>query len=222
MIFTSANTCMAGLTAKYRKAVCVVAPAIIDTHTIRGKEMMPAVRIPHLSSWGMTTAGTRRPFPCPARCTETDGCTEFLLYMEDAIRKVRDGPIAQYIPDFNWSLVHEHMGPSPMFNDLVPAKALSDGARDHKDTESAAGDVKSIVCKVLDIAHEDISADVPFTSYGLDSLSAAVLSYSLRPFISISQIQLLAYITLQELEERVAQKTPAKVSTLRLDVYAHS
>lgn len=63
--------------------------------------------------------------------------------------------------------------------------------------------LRSIVCRVLDIAESDLSEDVPLLSYGLDSLSAAALSYSLSPLVSVSQIQLLAGVTLKQLEQRL-------------------
>ena len=50
---------------------------------------------------------------------------------------------------------------------------------------------------------EDLSDDVPLTQYGLDSLSASYLSYQLAPVMAISQIQLLADVTLKQLQERM-------------------
>jgi hypothetical protein len=47
--------------------------------------------------------------------------------------------------------------------------------------------------------------------YGLDSLSAARLSFALNPFFTISQIQLLANVTLGE--SRSAIRGPAAVCT---------
>lgn len=45
--------------------------------------------------------------------------------------------------------------------------------------------------------------DVPLTSYGLDSISAASMSYALRPILTVSQLQLLADLTLGDLERRL-------------------
>lgn len=64
--------------------------------------------------------------------------------------------------------------------------------------ERSLGDV---VCDVLDIDHQDLSPDVPLTSYGLDSLSAAALSHALEPYVTVSQLQLLADVTLADLEK---------------------
>jgi hypothetical protein len=60
-----------------------------------------------------------------------------------------------------------------------------------------------IILELLDVDSSEFSADVPFTAYGLDSLSAARLSSSLRPFVVISQLQLLSDISLNDLHARV-------------------
>ena len=52
---------------------------------------------------------------------------------------------------------------------------------------------------------------MPLTSYGLDSLSAAALSHALEPYVTISQLQLLADVTLADLEE--LQDGSSKVTT---------
>ncbi|OJT09920.1 hypothetical protein TRAPUB_13598 [Trametes pubescens] len=181
--YASANTSLAGLTKKYRNAVCVVAPAILDTSTIKGELVgsSPSLRLKHLSNWGMTSA-------------------EFFTYVEDAIRCVRSRPVWQYVPAFNWTLVHENMGPSPLYDDLVPAHSSDTTNHSVAKAESSPRDV---VCKILDVAVEDLFPDVPFTSYGLDSLSAAALSYALRPFLVISQLQLLADVSLRDIEARM-------------------
>ena len=92
------------------------------------------------------------------------------------------------------------MGPSAMYNHLVTQTQDESGAADAAtDTRS----VRDIVCCVLDVPVDDLSPEVPLTSYGLDSLSAANLSYSLAFLVKISQIQLLSDMTVKQLEERV-------------------
>jgi len=71
--------------------------------------------------------------------------------------------------------------------------------------ENTLHSLRDLTCQVLDVAPDDLSAEVPFTAYGLDSLSAATLSHVLRPVIKISQIQLLADMTLRDLELRLAE-----------------
>ena len=113
--------------------------------------------------------------------------------------KLREGPVWQYIPDFDWTQVQNHFGSNPLYDHLVIRASTSDTDQaSSPDLERGLGDV---VCNVLDIDHQDLSPDVPLTSYGLDSLSAAALSHALEPYITVSQLQLLADMTLADLEE---------------------
>ena len=63
------------------------------------------------------------------------------------------------------------------------------------------------VCRVLDVKAEEVSVDVPLTTYGLDSLSAAALSFALRPLLAVSQVQLLADVTIKYMQSRLDKPT---------------
>ncbi|OBZ65511.1 L-aminoadipate-semialdehyde dehydrogenase large subunit [Grifola frondosa] len=179
--YASANTALSGLTRKYKNAMSIVAPVILDSGISLGSDVVQNARLRHLSNWGMTAR---------------DLCD----YIEDGIRKLREGPIWQYIPDFDWGLVHANMGPSTMYDHLLPAPEAN-LPKDH--ANSTTDSIRHIVCKVLDMKSEDLSSEVPLTAYGLDSLSAASLSHALRPLIAVSQFQLLADLTLRQLESRL-------------------
>ena len=99
-----------------------------------------------------------------------------LYYIGDGIRKLRDHAVNEYIPEFDWNAVHYNMGPSTMYAHLVDVDS-TDGQVDSGPTIS----LEKIICKVLNIDQNDFSPDVPFTAYGLDSLSAATLSHALPP-----------------------------------------
>ena len=88
-----------------------------------------------------------------------------------------------------------------MYDHLVPSDS------DDVATQDGGGkpSLLQIVCRILDMKEEDVSPDVPLTSYGLDSLSAASLSFALRPIVSVSQLQLLADLTVKDLLERVEE-----------------
>lgn len=126
-------------------------------------------------------------------------CTiELCDYIGDGIRKLRDGPVWQYIPGFDWRAVRDSMGSSSLYNSLVPESTEENGNGEDEDSS-----LLHIVCNVLDMRIEDISADVPLTGYGLDSLSASSLSFALRPLLAVSQLQLLADLTINDLQERI-------------------
>ncbi|KAI0917633.1 Type I Iterative Polyketide synthase (PKS) [Taiwanofungus camphoratus] len=178
--YASANTALTGLLHKYKNAMALVTPGILDTRQFLLQDAFTNQRLRHISSWGMLAS-------------------EFCEYIEDAILKLREGPVWQYIPDFNWRLVQAYTGSYPMYQHLVP-----DELTEQTDSQGdASSSLRSTVCRVLDIAPEDLMPDVPLTSYGLDSISAASMSYALRPILTVSQLQLLADLTLGDLERRL-------------------
>ncbi|THH02708.1 hypothetical protein EW026_g197 [Hermanssonia centrifuga] len=190
--YASANTALAGLTKAYRNAFCMVVPIITDSAvTLNEDTSTRASRITHLTNWGMTSS-------------------ELCACIEDGILKLRQDPIWQYIPNFDWNLVQENMGPSSLYAHLVSIEVTDDEVKQAQEPTS----VRDVVCRVLSVASEDISMDVPLTAYGLDSLSAASLSYSLNAIVAVSQIQLLADMTLRQLEARLeVQGSPGKKAT---------
>ena len=97
------------------------------------------------------------------------------------------------------------MGSSHLYDHLVPDADESAMGEDGDGKVSLV----QIVCRTLDIKAEDVSEDVPLTSYGLDSLSAASLSFALRPLLSISQLQLLADLTIKDLRAKIEDATDA-------------
>ena len=56
---------------------------------------------------------------------------------------------------------------------------------------------------LLGVSTSDFLPQVPFTAYGMDSLSATRLSQELRPYVTISQMQLLGGMTWDQLRARV-------------------
>ena len=77
----------------------------------------------------------------------------------------------------------------------------NDSPKPSANETSSKRTLKDVVCSVLDIDPAEFSNNVPLTSYGLDSLSAASLSHALEPGLKISQLRLLADLTLIDLEQ---------------------
>ena len=114
--------------------------------------------------------------------------------------------MGQYIPDFDWRGVHDGLGPLKLYEHLVP--------QDTEQQTSGGSDQSSlltIVCRVLGLKEEDTSLAVPLTNYGLDSLSAVALSFALKPLIAISQLQLLADVSVKDIQEKIEQAASAAV-----------
>ncbi|TFK49392.1 hypothetical protein OE88DRAFT_1662947 [Heliocybe sulcata] len=188
--YASANSALAGLTKKYSNAFCMVCPAIIDSAILLKGHIDDAHRrrLRHIIDWGMTAS-------------------ELCACLGDGIQKLRGGTIWQYVPSFDWQKVAVNMGLSRTFEHLLPETSVTVS----EDTPGSSS-VKDIVCKILEVAPDDLAPDVPLTAYGLDSLSATSLSSALAPIVAISQIQLLADVTLQQLEARVEETGSVKSS----------
>jgi acyl carrier protein len=104
-----------------------------------------------------------------------------------------------------------------MYSHLLPERTTMEDETLASHDGSSIGD---ILCATFDIAREDLSPDVPLTVYGLDSLSAAKLSFALKPFFSISQTQLLANVTLRSLEARFEdQQQPTLTEAEQTNAY---
>ncbi|TFK49005.1 polyketide synthase [Heliocybe sulcata] len=188
--YASANTALAGLTKKYKNAFCMVCPAIVDSAiALKGDDDdVYRRRLRHLTDWGMTAS-------------------ELCTYLGDGIRKLSHGTVWQYVPNFDWPKVAANMGSSPVFQHLLPETSAASA----EDTQGSSS-IKDIICQLLEVAPDDVAPDVPLTAYGLDSLSATSLSSALAPIVAISQIQLLADVTLQQLEARAEEAAPVKAS----------
>ncbi|KAG1766333.1 hypothetical protein EV702DRAFT_1150480 [Suillus placidus] len=184
--YAAANTMLDGRLRTMPNAFSVVTPIVTDSFVATSG----ATKFKNLTDWGMSSH-------------------RILKFIEEGIQKLADGPFWFYIPDFNWEAVCVNLGNSSMYSQLLPERTIAeDGASTSKDSVS----IGDILCATLDIAREDLSPDVPLIVYGLDSLSAARLSFALKPLFSISQTQLLANVTLRSLEARLEdQRLPALV-----------
>ncbi|KAJ6492508.1 ketoacyl-synt-domain-containing protein [Mycena vitilis] len=181
--YASANTLLEGMTRRFNNAFHIVVPALTDT--VMGH--VDNWRIKHYTNWGMTSR-------------------EFCDHLGLALQRFRERPYNTYIPCFDWKSVSRNLGSSAMYDYLVPAD-IQTGDNPEESASKPQG-ITAIVCDVLSLAIEDLSPEVPLTSYGLDSLSASTLSYALRPLLQISQIQLLADMTLNELNTRLEATVP--------------
>jgi aryl carrier-like protein len=123
---------------------------------------------------------------------------ELCLYIRDGLRMLSSGPVGLYVPDMKWDVAQHYLGRSPMFEHLVTA---DDSGADAKSDQASP---KTFILKVLDLAADDFSPEVPLTTYGLDSLSAARLSFQLRSVVQVTQMQLLAHMTLNDIMAKIS------------------
>ncbi|KAJ7847083.1 acyl transferase domain-containing protein [Mycena olivaceomarginata] len=93
---------------------------------------------------------------------------------------------------------------SPLFNHLVKL----DTTQDKLEVEDPSQVLQEIVLKFIDAAEDEFERNVPLTSYGLDSLSAARMSTALKPYMAITQIQLLGDLSLDDLVSKMGDTKP--------------
>ncbi|EJD00213.1 polyketide synthase [Fomitiporia mediterranea MF3/22] len=180
--YSSANTLTDELTRKYPNAFALVTPVILDSTIALDSTFS---KLKNLLPWGITSE---------ALCT----------YIGDGIRKLADGAFWLYIPDLNWNIVYSSLGSSSLYDHLA---VKPDEAKPER-SEKPPLPLKEIVLAHLDVKADDLSPNVPLTSYGLDSLSAARLSFDLQPLLSVTQLQLLANVSLSDLESRARDSPP--------------
>ncbi|KAH9944952.1 ketoacyl-synt-domain-containing protein [Epithele typhae] len=180
--YASANSALTWQTRKYRNAFAMEAPMIVDSSVITVGTETYNRNVRHWTRWGMTARGL-----CAA--------------IGDGLCILRERPLWQYVPDFDWRGVRDNLGPSPLYDHLVLDNALADIATGAGADGGAS--LLSIVCAVLELDPEEVDVSVPLTAYGLDSVSAAALSFALRPLLAVSQVQLLVDLSVKDLQSRI-------------------
>ncbi|KAF4618329.1 hypothetical protein D9613_011586 [Agrocybe pediades] len=194
--YASANTALDGMIGRYPNAFSLLAPAIDDTPAIsRGDtNFLPDVRFADWTPWAMNSR-------------------QVCICIGHGIRALTHRTFNFYVPDFDWSKVQQHLGRSPLYDHLVQEVRLPEMRKgaDGSTLSSMRQALKDIVLNVLDVQEDDFSPSVPLTSYGLDSLSAGRLSQALSPLVRVTQLQLLAFVTLQNLEQRLQEHSTEKL-----------
>ena len=121
------------------------------------------------------------------------------LWLEDALRRFQCGErFKRYIPALDWEAVDRTIGMP-----IIGRHLLSTKEPDVVTCVNDADRMVDIIRNVLNIPPPDFSSDTPLTTYGIDSLSAARLSFLLRPIIQVTQLQLLANISSNDLLKKL-------------------
>jgi hypothetical protein len=193
-------------------AFSLVTPLISDSSISAETD---AALLRHISSWSFTAA---RAYLIVLRHPGLlTGPAELCACIADGLRMMRQGRrFWLYVPDYDWAEVGKHTAPAPAFQHLVGAAAAGGMADD-----SPAHSVEDVVLRHLDVVREDLNTAVPLTAYGLDSLSASRLSFALRHFVAVTQMQLLADMSVNDIYRRaeaaaLTQKTGEGDSGSRL------
>ncbi|KAJ7823343.1 KR domain-containing protein [Mycena olivaceomarginata] len=181
-----ANTGLEYLTSRYSNAWSIVVPAIADSFV--GFDMFTSANS-HMETWK----------------TSVMNSYEICLCLEDGLlRMANNERISLYVPNLNWDEIVRSGNDSPLFNHLVKL----DTTQDKLEVEDPSQVLQEIVLKFIDAAEDEFERNVPLTSYGLDSLSAARMSTALKPYMAITQIQLLGDLSLDDLVSKMGDTKP--------------
>ena len=178
----------------YDNAFSFICPGIIDSSLMLvGKDPSVAAHLNHISGWSINSEGK---FNCGVANWATHIVVirpEMNLWFEDALVRFQRGErFARYIPALDWGAVDRTIGMPVIGRHLLPI------------TEEELVDSQTdIIRNVLGIRPADFSSDTPLTTYGIDSLSAARISFMLRPMIEVTQLQLLADISFNDLLKKL-------------------
>ncbi|KAJ7046113.1 polyketide synthase [Mycena alexandri] len=175
--YASANTGIGYLTGRYPNSWSFVAPLISDSVGLSTSINS------HMEQWR----------------TSTMNSDEICLCLEDGLLRMKDERISVYVPNLNWNAIHNSVSESPLYNHLVKLYVTDD----ELEVEDPYRALQEIVLKFVDAAEEEFEPNVPLTWYGLDSLSAARMSTALKPYVAITQIQLLSDLSLDDLVLRI-------------------
>ncbi|KAJ7898537.1 polyketide synthase [Mycena olivaceomarginata] len=175
--YAAANTGIQYLTARYPNAWAFVAPGIADSNV--GMDLFTSANS-RMEMWRSSTISSY----------------ELCLCLEDGLlRMANKEHISLYVPNLNWNAIFSSISESPLYNHLVTL----DATQDEREVEDPSKVLQEIVLKFIDASEDDFERKVPLTSYGLDSLSAARMSTALKPYLAITQIQLLGDLSLDDL-----------------------
>ncbi|EGN93606.1 hypothetical protein SERLA73DRAFT_97544 [Serpula lacrymans var. lacrymans S7.3] len=181
--YGAANTLLEQQMSLFPNGFTFICPGILDSSLMLASGSDKAeLRLNHLIDWSISAE-------------------DMIRWLDDAFCKHQNNySFSRYIPHLNWEAMDGTHGMSKIGKHLVPAKSQS---ATRASAKSHIDGMADMICSALGILPNDFSAEVPLTTYGLDSLSASRLSFILRPIVEVTQIQLLADLSLNDIWRKV-------------------
>ncbi|KAJ6464062.1 putative polyketide synthase [Mycena sanguinolenta] len=169
-----------------------ICPGIVDSVFMQWEHS----RLKHLLDWS----------------TSTD---EMILWLDDAIGRYQQGArFHRYMPSLNWEALDRTHGMPKLGKHLV--YSVQDLPDVEVTGEFVAAKMGQIIRNVLNISEGDFDPDVPLTSYGIDSLSAGRLSFALRSMVEVTQLQLLADVSLTDVLRKFLRQDSAQAERTKV------
>ncbi|KAK7042709.1 KR domain-containing protein [Favolaschia claudopus] len=165
--YASACTALDGALAHYSNAFSLIAPGIIDAGYIDRSASQ------HILKDSLSTISA-----------EADG-----------LAKLDDRPFNQYIPELDWGSINQHFKIPTACRQLITHSLKPLESPRSRQNSNSGEALLPRVLELLEVSPSDFDATQPLTQYGLDSISAAKLANTLRPYGSFSQLQLLGGVS---------------------------
>jgi len=181
--YAAANTALEEEICSIPNAFSFVCPGIIDSSLmLAGRDESQATHLTQFTSWSLSAE-------------------DMIAWLDDAICRHQHGHrFNRYIPSLNWEELDRTLGMPKMGRHLVSADLAEQAP-----TGSTLDRMADIIRNVLNIQPADFSFETPLTAYGIDSLSAGRLSFLLRPIVDVSQLQLLADVSANDIYRNSAR-----------------
>ncbi|THU97992.1 hypothetical protein K435DRAFT_661853, partial [Dendrothele bispora CBS 962.96] len=188
--YAAANTALDGLAARYSNLFSLVAPGITDSGFLLNSGEDPnSSRLKQIIEWAVSSQ-------------------QLIRWLEDGLCMLRDGQnLSVYIPDLNWDALDRGLGVQAFARHLLSDRQSTETNQSENQDSSNVDKISKIVSTILKVSLDDLTHEIPLTSYGLDSLSASKLAIALAPMLKISPLQLLNDLTLQDLFHRIEDAT---------------
>ncbi|KAF5355374.1 hypothetical protein D9757_013348 [Collybiopsis confluens] len=185
--YNASNTVLESIISSMDNTFTFICPGLLDSSLMLVADRKRDRALKSLRTWSMSTE-------------------DMIIWLSDALsRFVSQGArFSRYVPDLEWGELDKNHGMPLLGRHLVPSSynptiTIGSGITIGKSNEiDEHASIREIIKQTLDISLTDFVDNVPLSSYGLDSLLASRLSFLLRPFVQVSQLQLLAGITLRE------------------------
>ncbi|KAL6298480.1 hypothetical protein BKA93DRAFT_830667 [Sparassis latifolia] len=179
--YDASNTALEEALSTVPNAFAFICPGIVDSSMMSAADDSTKGRFDYIVEWALSAE-------------------DMICWLEDAIYRQHIGQrFKRYIPDLDWEALDRTLGMTKIGQHLVPAWTNTPVSN----VDRVDG-IAEVVQNVLRIPPGDFSPEVPLTTYGLDSLSASRLSFVLRPFVEVSQIQLLANMSARDLQRKIS------------------
>lgn len=202
---------MDGALSKYPNAFSIMLPGISGAGYLHRLKPDASSAVNGIRDSGISLDGTSYSYPLCDQCLTPR--SEMCVSIGDALLKLAAGDrCSHYLPGIVWNLTARGVGLPSSCRHLITQNQATDSSGETSE-EVKKDDNHVILQKILeclDVSETDFSPELPFTSFGLDSLGATKISQILRPYVTISQMQLLGGITWPETLERMERLKPSQ------------